>query len=128
MSTTKNIEAGPIAACVAAVDRIENALDEYAAGWKNTDALSIIGTAIREIGHRVNFGVEGYRMCVDGHVFEFDHGYAREKLSSLKEEVDALYSPRKHERWGGVDTVKRHARSNCCKLRSYFSRPWLQIV
>ncbi len=106
------------------VQNIENAMNEYTAGWRNTDALRIISTTIQEIWYQSG-RMEGYRLVETGQGWlPFDHGYVRERLTSLKGEVDVLYSPRKHARAGGADEVKRQAMGDCSRLRTYFGRPW----
>ena len=105
------------------VDRIEKVMNQYEGGWQNNDALRIIRSTVWEIRHRVGM-MEGYRV---GEVDQdFDHGYISEKLGSLNENADKLYSSRKHARSGGVDEVKRQAMGDCLLLRKYFGRPWVQ--
>jgi hypothetical protein len=116
MSMTKLIEL---------VQKIEKAMDENEGGSQNTDAQRIIQSKIWEIRHQVGM-MEGYRAGEAGQELLFDHGYVSEKLGSLNEEVDKLYSPRKHARAGGVDEVKRQATGDCSRLRMYFGRPWVQ--
>lgn len=109
------------------VDRIEKVMDEYEGGWQNTDARRIIQSTIWEIRHQVGM-MEGYRAGEVGQEFLFDHGYISEKLGSLNENADKLYSSRKHARSGGVDEVKRQAMGDCSRLRKYFGRPWVQSL
>jgi hypothetical protein len=107
------------------VQDIEKAMNDYAAGWRNTDVLRIISPKIQEIQYRSDT-MEGYWAGEAGQELPFDHGYVHEKLSSLTGEVDKLYSSRKHVRVGGIDEVKRQAMGECSRLRTYFGRPWLQ--
>jgi hypothetical protein len=107
------------------VQKIEKAMDENEGGWQNIDARQIIQSTIWEIGHQVGMK-EGYRAGEAGQGVLLDHGYVTEKLGSLNEEVDKLYSPRKHAMAGGVDDVKRQAMGDCSRLRMYFGRQWIQ--
>src|SRR5450755_1183441 len=116
MSMTKLIEL---------VQKIEKAMDENEGGWQNTDARRNIQSTIWEIRHQVG-RMEGYRAGEAGQELLFDHGYLSKKLSSLNDEVDKLYSPRKHATAGGVDDVKRQAMGDCSLLRKYFGKPWVQ--
>jgi hypothetical protein len=108
------------------VRKIEEAIDEYCGGSQNTDAQRIIQSTIWEIRHRVGMMEESWTGEA-GQKLPFNHdGYVSEKLSSLKEGVDNLFSPRKYARAGGVDQVKRQALGDCSRLRTYFGRPWVQ--
>jgi hypothetical protein len=107
------------------VQKIEKAIDENGAGWQNTDARRSTQSMIWEIRNQLGTK-EGFRAGEEGHEVLFDQGYVSEKLGSLNEEVDKLYSPRKHAMAGGVDAVKRQAMGDCARLRMYFGRAWIQ--
>lgn len=48
------------------------------------------------------------------------NGYTLEKFGQLETWVDRLCSPRKHEKWGGLNVVRVSAMARCLKLRSAF--------
>jgi hypothetical protein len=90
---------------IEAVGIIEECLNEYVAGWKNTEALSAIAKPIRVIEQESG-----------------DCGDVRVLLVSLRGYIDILYSTRKHEGYDvvdvdGVDVVKGHILADCSSLR-----------
>jgi hypothetical protein len=107
------------------VQKLEKAIDENDAGWQNTDARRSTQSMIWEIWNQLGTK-EGYRAGEEGHEIRFDQGYVIEKLGSLNEEVDKLYSQRKHAMAGGVDGVKSQAMGDCARLRMYFGRAWIR--
>lgn len=88
-----------------AVETIEECLREYTAGWKNSDALSTIAKATHVIEQEAG-----------------DSADVRVLLTNLRGAIDTLYSPRKHERYGGADTVTSHILADCSRLRTQFHR------
>ena len=87
-----------------AIEMIRTCLKDYTCGWKNTEALTVIGKAVSEI--RAEAG---------------SHVYVREKLGRLTEWADKLYSPRKHVAWG-IDRLRNFILSECYCLEMYLER------
>lgn len=82
-------------------DAIQQVVDEYQAGWVNTEAINKIKAEVFKIR-------QGPRAA-----------YISEKVASLEHDVDVLYSPRKAAKWGGPDQVKYKIRIATTSIKDH---------
>jgi len=85
------------------IDNIEEAIKNNTPGWENTDAIDKINSILNQLT-------------------DFRISPANEKISSIREWVNILYSPRKSERYGGVDKVKLFIFHDCVSLRQIIQK------
>jgi hypothetical protein len=85
-----------------ALDEIERCLEDYASGWKNESARQAI------IQHIIKIENEAGR-----------NSYISEKLGSLMDWIDRLYSVKKWKPWGSLEEIKHFAFMDCEKIRMY---------
>ena len=95
----------PIQASLRAIATIDQTLRAYIQGTDNPAARRQINEAIRTIEQ--HFG--GF-------------GPAREKMANICEMGDALFRPRKHLSFGGVDKVRGNILADCMVLSSIIER------
>ena len=95
----------PLQASLRAIKAIEQTLKDYGQGIDNPRARRRINDAIRTIKH---------------HFWWF--GPANEKMANISAMGDALFRPRKHLVYGGVDKVRSIVLTDCNVLRSIIER------
>ena len=88
------------------IGELEAALDEYEPGQSNPDAVRTFHSLLKDI--------EGSA--------DAPKNLVAEKTGSIRELVDVLYSPRKHQRRGGVEQVKSFIRQDLSSLRTIIQR------
>ena len=88
------------------VGRLEAALDEYEPGYANAEALQTFKSLLKELNESAG---------------DFTNLVA-EKVGSIQEWLSILYSPRKHQRHGGVERVKLYIRQDLSSLRAIVER------
>ena len=91
-------------ATLKAVETIRNIIETYSAGWRNEEALKAVEAEL-------------FRLGVDN-----SDPYILEKIGSIKERANILYSPRKVERYGGVENVRSQIYGDCNSIRSAATR------
>ncbi len=95
----------PLQASLRAIAAIEQTLRDCTQGTDNSGARHRINDAIRTIKH---------------HFWWF--GPANEKMANISAMGDALFRPRKHLVYGGVDKVRSIVLADCNVLRSIIER------
>ena len=95
----------PLEASLRAIKAIEQTLQDYGQGIDNPRARRRINDAIGTIRH---------------HFWWF--APAGEKIASICEMGDALFRPRKHESYGGVEKVRSIVLADCSALESIVRR------
>lgn len=95
----------PLQASLCAIATIQQTLRDYIQGIDNPDARRQINEAIRTIEQ--HFG----RL-----------GPAGEKIANIREMGDALFRPRKHLSYGGVDKARANILADCMVLSSIIER------
>ncbi len=95
----------PLETSLRAIAAIEQTLKDYGQGIDNPRARRRINDAIGTIRH---------------HFWWF--APAGEKIVSICEMGDALFRPRKHESYGGVEKVRSLVLQDCSVLRSIIRR------
>ena len=98
-------EETPLEASLRAITAIEQTLRDCTQGTDNSGARRRINDAIRTIKH---------------HFWWF--GPANEKMANISAMGDALFRPRKHLSYGGVDKVRSFVLADCSVLRSIIGR------
>ena len=95
----------PLQASLRAIKAIEQTLRDCTQGTDNSGARHRINDAIRTIKH---------------HFWWF--GPANEKMANISAMGDALFRPRKHLVYGGVDKVRSIVLADCSALESIVRR------
>ena len=84
-----------------AVEEIENILYDFSHGWYNKEAKAKIYILLNMIIHSTT------------------DGYILEKISSIRNFIDILYSDRKHEKYEqGDEQVKHYILMDCTNIRT----------
>lgn len=95
----------PLQASLRAIAAIEQTLRDCTQGTDNSGARHRINDAVRTIEQ--HFGA---------------FGPANEKTANIRTMGDALFRPRKHLSYGGVDKVRSFVLADCSVLRSIIGR------
>ena len=89
----------------AAINRIEMVLRDYFGGQANEAALREINGALRDL--QVHAGAIAQ---------------VSENAAGIRGWARILYSPRKHQRWGGPERVRSFILADCVRLHHILSR------
>jgi hypothetical protein len=84
------------------IRELETALDEYEPGQSNPEAVRTFDRLLKEIERSA----------------DAPSNLVAEKAGSIREYAGILYSPRKHQRHGGVEQVKSFIRQDMSSLRT----------
>ena len=88
------------------LNQIQKALEDYQTGYANSEAIRVIDGLLREVRNSA----------------EAPANLVGEKLSSIRELVGIVFSSRKHQRYGGVESVKSSILRDLASLRIILSR------
>jgi hypothetical protein len=88
------------------VDQLEAALDEHEPGHANLEAIRAFDRLLKQIEMSANA----------------PENLVAEKIGSIRELVNVLYSPRKHQRRGGIEQVKSFIRQDLSSLKTIIER------
>jgi hypothetical protein len=86
--------------------QLEAALDEYQAGDSNPEAVRAFEGLLKDLRDSAHA----------------PSNLVAEKIGSIRQYIEALYSPRKHGRHGGVDQVKLFIRHDLASLQTIVAR------
>lgn len=88
------------------IHQLEAVLDEHEPGQANPEAVRAFDRLLKEIDRSA----------------DAPKNLIAEKIGSIRELVDVLYSPRKHQRRGGVEQVESFIRQDLSILRAIVER------
>jgi hypothetical protein len=88
------------------LERLEAALDEYEPGYANPEAIRDFGRLLKELTDSTDAPTN----------------LLTEKIGSIRELIGVLYSPRKHQRRGGVEQVMSFIRQDLSSIRIIVER------
>jgi hypothetical protein len=98
---SRELSIDPILSATGAIRRV---LDEYTSGWANSDALKIVRIRVSDIRDATS------------------EPYLLEKIGSLSSWLGILFSARKHQKHGGLETVRQYVIQDLSNIESYARR------